>query len=72
MYLNINDLSEKVPDYYDTMYLDGYSPEEIWAAHHKSSRKAFEEYLKKKEKKADGDADKEENVKIKSEIKVKK
>ena len=32
-------LSEKefrgVPEYYDWMYLDGYTPEEIWYAFHK-------------------------------------
>ena len=25
----------KIPDYYDTMYLDGYTPQEIYQAHRK-------------------------------------
>ena len=25
----------KIPDYYDTMYLDGYTPQQIYQAHRK-------------------------------------
>ena len=27
--------SRKIPPYYDTMYLDGYTPQEIYQAHRK-------------------------------------
>lgn len=28
--------NRKIPEYYDTMYLDGYTPTEIWLASKKS------------------------------------
>ena len=28
--------NRKIPEYYDTMYLDGYTPQEIYQAHKKS------------------------------------
>lgn len=31
----IDYLNRKIPDYYDTMYLDGYTPEQILMAHRK-------------------------------------
>ena len=38
--------NKHIPDYYPAMYLDGYSPEEIMAAHHKSMMKEYEERKK--------------------------
>lgn len=48
----------KLPEYYDTMYLDGYTPEEIYMAH----RKMMYEKLQKPEA---------IEVIIKSEVKIK-
>ena len=38
--------NRKVPEYYDTMYLDGYTPQEIYQAFHK---KMIEEHSEKKD-----------------------
>ena len=35
-----------IPEYYDTMYLDGYTPYEIL---HATSRKMYNDYLARKE-----------------------
>ena len=35
------DYLDHIPDYYDTMYLDGYTDLEIWRAFGKSQRKKF-------------------------------
>lgn len=50
--------NRKVPDYYDYMYLDGYTPEEILMAH----RKMMYENLKEPEV---------SEIVIRSEVKVK-
>lgn len=31
-------MNRDVPDYYDTMYMDGYTPEQILMAHRKMTR----------------------------------
>lgn len=36
-------LFRKVPEYYPTMYLDGFTPEEIHYAHHKAMMKQIQE-----------------------------
>ena len=36
----------RIPEYYDTMYLDGYTPYEIL---HATSRKMYNDYLARKE-----------------------
>lgn len=51
-------IERKIPEYYDTMYLDGYTPEEIYMAH----KKMMYEKLQKPEA---------IEVIIKSEVKVK-
>lgn len=38
-----------LPDYYPTMYLDGYMPEEIWVAQHNTMIKRFEKMYAEKE-----------------------
>ena len=48
-----------VPDYYDTMYMDGYTPEEILYAHRRSMLQSINERQTV------------ENIHITSEIKVK-
>lgn len=52
----------KIPDYYDTMYLDGYTPDQIlYSAHRKMVR----------EIEARREANEIPNVKIISEVKIK-
>ena len=54
----------RIPDYYDWMYLDGYTPEEILYAFHRkmdreqAEREALEEGF--------------DSIKVKSEVKLKK
>ncbi len=52
-----------VPDYYPTMYLDGYEPWEILNAVHKTM---YKQYQEREEAKPDWD-----NIKITSEVRVK-
>lgn len=37
----IDEYFKNLPDYYDTMYLDGYTPEQIMEAKHRSIRKEY-------------------------------
>ncbi len=53
---------KELPEYYPTMYLDGYTPEEIWVAHHNTMLKRLKESQEEES---------ESNIHIKSEIKVK-
>ena len=65
----LSDFHRNVPEYYDTMYLDGYTPEQIMYAAHKKMQRMYEEREAAKRTKA------EENeipsVKIVSEVKIK-
>lgn len=36
-------LNRKLPDYYNSMFLDGFSPAEIKEAHHKTMMKQYAE-----------------------------
>lgn len=38
----IDEYFKNLPDYYDTMYLDGYTPEQIMEAMHRSMRKKYQ------------------------------
>ena len=38
----IDEYFKNLPDYYDTMYLDGYTPEQIMEAKHRSMRKEYQ------------------------------
>ena len=60
----------KIPDYYDTMYLDGYTPEQIrYAAH----RKMVREYrARQAAQRAATEANEIPNVKIISEVKIRR
>ncbi|MBR5485725.1 MAG: hypothetical protein IKV41_04375 [Oscillospiraceae bacterium] len=52
-------LYRKLPDYYDTMYLDGYSFEEVMEASRRTSHKRIKALLQEKEqKKLSADMDK--------------
>ena len=37
----INEYHKNLPEYYDTMYMDGYTPEQIMEAHHRSVMKKY-------------------------------
>ena len=62
-YVNSTYNGKLLPDYYDTMYLDGYTPDEIMVAHHRTMMKRY------KARKAE--QEKVESIKIKSEVKIK-
>ena len=56
----------KIPDYYDTMYMDGYTPEQIrYAAHRKMVREYRERQAAKR-----AEAKEIPNVKVISEVKI--
>ena len=58
----------KIPDYYDTMYLDGYSPEQIL---HAARRKILQEHeAREVAKRAEAEASVIPEVKITSEVKL--
>lgn len=61
--------TRNIPEYYNTMYLDGYTPYEIMQAVHKSAMRRYQEL------KATYEAMQTENetteIKITSEVKVK-
>ena len=59
----------KVPDYYPTMYLDGYSPEQIIHAAHRKIRQEYE--ARKAERMAEAEAMEIPEVKITSEVRIK-
>ena len=48
----IDEYFKDLPDYYDTMYLDGYTPEQIMEAKHRSMRKQFHEAQKRRREEA--------------------
>lgn len=45
----LDDINRDIPDYYDTMYQDGYEPWQIEVAYERQSNKEVEKYYKKKE-----------------------
>lgn len=61
-------LYRKVPDYYDTMYLDGFTPDEIMYAHRRMVRRKMAE----QQKQIDELNNNTYKVKITSEVKIKK
>lgn len=62
-HLNSTYNGKHLPDYYDTMYLDGYTPDEIMVASHRTMRKKLEALRKERER--------VDEIKISSEIKIK-
>ena len=58
----------KIPDYYPTMYLVGYSPEQIMYAAHRKIRQEYE--ARKAERMAEAEAMEIPEVKITSEVKI--
>ena len=59
-----------VPEYYDYMYLDGYSPEQILHAAHKKMMRQVEE--REAAKRAEAEANEIPNVTIISEVKIRR
>ena len=58
----------QIPDYYDTMYLDGYTPDQIsYAAHRKMIR---EIEARRAAKRAESEENEIPTVKIVSEVKI--
>jgi starvation-inducible outer membrane lipoprotein len=64
-------LQNNLPDYYPTMYLDGYEPWQIMQAAHTTMIKQWKEREAAKES-TQKEAELEQQVNIKAEIKVKK
>ena len=61
--MNIEDYYyRKVPEYYDYMYLDGYTPDEIMYAHRKKFRREYAERMARQNE--------INSIKITSEVKV--
>lgn len=59
-------LDSKIPDYYPTMYKDGYTPEQIRYACHRKIRRDYEA-----SKRAEAEAMEIPEVKITSEVRIK-
>ena len=59
-----------VPEYYDTMYMDGYTPEQIMHAAHKKMQRMYEE--RRAAQRAAAEENEIPNVKIISEVKVRR
>jgi starvation-inducible outer membrane lipoprotein len=64
-------LQNNLPDYYPSMYLDGYEPWQIMQAAHTTMIKQWKEREAAKES-TQKEAELEQQVNIKAEIKVKK
>lgn len=66
----LSNYHKNVPEYYDTMYMDGYSPEQIMYAARKKIMREYEE--RKAAQRAEAEANEIPNVKIISEVKVRR
>ena len=62
--------NRQIPEYYDTMYMDGYTPEQIMHAAHKKMQRMYEE--REAAKRAEAEANEIPNVKIISEVKIRR
>ena len=66
----LENFHKDVPEYYDYMYLDGYSPEQILHAAHKKMQRMYEE--REAAKRAEAEVNEIPNVKIISEVKIRR
>ena len=66
----IDQYFRNVPEYYDTMYMDGYTPEQIMHAAHKKMQRMYEERIAAQ--RAAAEENEIPNVKIFSEVKVRR
>ena len=67
--------NRKIPEYYPTMYCDGYSPQEIYIAMQKKLNRQLAERSKKKQMEKERAKMEEDNdyiVDVKTEVKIKK
>ena len=64
----LENFHKDVPEYYDYMYLDGYSPEQILHAAHKKMMRQVEE--REAAQRAKAEENEIPNVKIISEVKI--
>ena len=62
--------NRNIPEYYDTMYQDGYTPDQIMTAFRKKMYRAYE--ARKAAQRADAEANEIPNVKIISEVKIRR
>lgn len=60
--------NRQIPEYYDTMYMDGYTPEQIMHAAHKKMQRMYEERRAAQR----AEANEIPNVKIISEVKIRR
>ena len=61
--------NRNIPEYYDTMYQDGYTPDQIMTAFRKKMLREYNE--REARKQAEAELNEVWNVKITSEVKVK-
>ena len=61
--------NRNIPEYYDTMYQDGYTPEQIMTAFRRKMSQEYE--AREARKQAEAEQNEVWNVKITSEVKVK-
>ena len=66
----LENFHKDVPEYYDYMYLDGYSPEQILHAAHKKMMRQLEE--REAAQRAEAEVNEIPNVKIISEVKIRR
>lgn len=66
----LSNYHKNVPEYYDTMYMDGYSPEQIMYAARKKIMREYEE--RKAAQRAAAEENEISNVKIISEVKIRR
>ena len=62
-------LDSKIPDYYPTMYKDGYTPEQIRYAAHRKIRRDYE--AREAAKRAEAEANEIPELKITSKVVIK-
>ena len=60
----------QIPDYYDSMYLDGFTPDQILHAAHRKMVREYE--ARKAAQRAEAEANEIPNVKIISEVKIRR
>ena len=60
--------NRQIPEYYDTMYLDGYTPDQIMTAFRKKMYRDYE--AQQAAKRAEAEANEIPNVKVISEVRI--
>ena len=65
----IDQYFNNIPEYYNTMYMDGYTPEQIMYAARKKMLRMYEE--REAAKRAEAEENEIPSVKIVSEVKIK-